>query len=303
VGLSDLLEIRGLGKRFGRRTVLENLDLNLPGGMVYGLLGKNGEGKTTLMRLVMGIVPPDGGSIRFDGRRISYREAGYKKAVFLIAEDPVFYEWMTVREFLRLNSAFYPAWQPKKAGRLLDRFGLPGKTRIRNMSRGMKLKLGMVAALAAEPRLLLLDDPTSGLDLPTRRDFLENLVSEILESGTSLLFATHMVHELEGLTGRIGILEGGRLLVEEATETLQKQVRRIRVSGRPEDLAGYPMESALTVSRKPGELEAVIWPRTERSLEKLDFDPACSLIVEELSLEDIFLAFTRRSRSGGGGSR
>ena len=213
--MSELLRIQGLAKNFGRKRVLEGFDLTVESGRVYGLLGRNGEGKTTLARILMGVIPADGGEVMYKGRRITYGQSAYKRNFGYVPEDPFFYDGMTVRSLLAFNAKFYPRWDHKRAAADLERFGLDPKARIGTLSRGMKLKLGLAVALAAAPELLILDDPTSGLDVPTRQDFLRDVIRELAASGTTVLFATHLVHELERIVERLLVLRGGRLILDE----------------------------------------------------------------------------------------
>jgi ABC-2 type transport system ATP-binding protein len=213
--MSELLRIKGLAKSFGRKKVLEGFDLTVESGRVYGLLGLNGEGKTTLARILMGIIPPDGGEIFFKGRRIAYGQSAYKRDFGYVPEDPFFYEDMTVRGLLDFNGRFYPKWDRKRAAADLERFTLDPKARVGTLSRGQKLKLGLAVALAAAPDFLILDDPTSGLDVPTRQDFLRDVIRELAASGTTVLFASHLVHELERIVERLLVLSGGRLILDE----------------------------------------------------------------------------------------
>lgn len=213
--MSELLRIEHLSKSFGRKEVLKDLSLSVESGRVHGLLGRNGEGKTTLARVLMGVIPADGGVVTFKGRRIGFGQSAYKREFGYVPEDPFFYEDMTVRRLLDFNARFYPRWDRKRIAADLERFGLDPKSRFGTLSRGQKLKLGLAAALAAAPELLILDDPTSGLDVPTRQDFLRDVIRELAASGTTVLFATHLVHELERVVERLLVLHGGRLIVDE----------------------------------------------------------------------------------------
>jgi ABC-2 type transport system ATP-binding protein len=221
--MSELLRIAGLAKSFGRKRVLKDFDLTVASGRVYGLLGRNGEGKTTLARILMGVIPADGGDILYRGRRISFGESAYKREFGYVPEDPFFYEDMSVRGLLDFNARFYPKWDRKRAAADLDRFALDPKSRIGTLSRGMKLKLGLAVALAASPEFLILDDPTSGLDVPTRQDFLRDVIRELAASGTTILFATHLVHELERIVERLLVLQGGRLILDEDFDKVKAQ--------------------------------------------------------------------------------
>src|SRR5512137_3169605 len=139
--MSEFLRIEGLTKRFGGRDVLHGLDLTLDEGRVYGLLGLNGEGKTTLARILMGVIPADGGVVTYKGRRVGFGQSAYKRAFGYVPEDPFFYEDMSVRGLANFNARFYPRWDRKRAASDLERFGLDPKARIGTLSRGQKLKL------------------------------------------------------------------------------------------------------------------------------------------------------------------
>jgi len=224
--MDEILRIENLSKSFGKKKVLENFSMSLMKGKVYGLLGKNGEGKTTLIRMIMGVTPPDNGEIFYKGDKIKFNRPLYKKEVGYIPEESIFFSRMTIDEILNFNSSFYPSWNAQKATDYLERLSLSKKLKIKNLSRGMKLKLGLIIALAAEPEFLILDDPTSGLDVPTRHDFLKDIIREILESGTTVLFSSHLVHELEGIIDQLGILHNGNLILEEDFEEVKSRNKK-----------------------------------------------------------------------------
>jgi ABC-2 type transport system ATP-binding protein len=130
---------------------------------------------------------------------------------------------MTVRALVAFNARFYPKWDGKRAAADLERFALDPKARVLTLSRGQKLKLGLAVALAAAPEFLVLDDPTSGLDVPTRQDFLRDVIQELAASGTTVLFATHLVHELERIVERVLVLRGGRLILDEDLDKVKAE--------------------------------------------------------------------------------
>jgi ABC-2 type transport system ATP-binding protein len=164
--MSELLKVEGLHKGFGRKKVLRGLSLSLEKGKVCGLLGKNGEGKTTLIRILLGVIPADSGRVIYAGKPVTFADSGYKRTIGYIAEDSIFYRRMRVAELLRFNAAFYPTWSSDRAEAYLGRLSLNRRDKVGSLSRGMALKLGLVVALSSSPELLILDDPTSGLDVP-----------------------------------------------------------------------------------------------------------------------------------------
>ena len=288
--MDEILSAKNLSKSFGKKKVLENYSMSLAEGKVYGLLGKNGEGKTTLIRMIMGVIPPDGGEIFYKGKKIKFNASLYKKEVGYIPEESIFFSWMTINEILNFNSSFYPSWNSQKAADYLERLSLSRKLKIKNLSRGMKLKLGLIIALASEPKLLILDDPTSGLDVPTRHDFLKDIIREILESGTTVLFSSHLVHELEGIIDQLGILHNGNLILEEDFEEVKGKTKRVRVTADsfPDKIS---IEGILTKQTNGNKCELVVYPWNEEKKKELEILSPTKIEVESLTLEEIFINF------------
>jgi ABC-2 type transport system ATP-binding protein len=293
--MSELLRIERLSKSFGRHRVLRDFELSIESGRIYGLLGLNGEGKTTLARILMGVIPADGGSVTFKGRKVTFGASAFKREFGYVPEDPFFYESMTVQGLLDFNARFYPRWDTKRAAADLGRFALNPKARIRTLSRGMKLKLELAVALAAAPEFLILDDPTSGLDVPTRQDFLRDIIRELAVSGTTILFATHLVHELERVVERLTILHGGRLVLDEDFETVKAQTRRVTLSFETPLTGSLNIPHVIRERRDGKEVEAVVYPwdgEAERAASALN--PFQS-DIEAMSLEDIFVSFVSKA--------
>ncbi|MGD9347821.1 MAG: ABC transporter ATP-binding protein [Candidatus Aminicenantes bacterium] len=289
--MDELLTIKGLSKSFGRKEVLKNFDLKLEKGKVYGLLGKNGAGKTTLIRMIMGVIPWDRGEIIYRGQTLKFADAAYKRNIGFIPEDSIFFSWMKIKELLNFNSSFYSSWNSKKAEIYLDRLGLDSRLKLRHLSRGMKLKVGLVVALAAEPEFLILDDPTSGLDVPTRQEFMRDVIREILEGGTTILFSSHLVHELEGIIDKMGILHEGHLVIEDEYVRVKDTTKRVLLLFENSIPTKISIKGVLTQKKDHNRLELVIHPWNEvkhRELESLD--PA-HMEVDPLTLEEIFVSF------------
>jgi ABC-2 type transport system ATP-binding protein len=289
--MSHVLEVRNLSKSFARKPVFKNLSLTLERGKVTGLLGRNGEGKTTLIRIIMGVIPADRGEIFFDGGIVKFGNAAYKREIGYIPEDPFFYGDMKVADLLDFNASFYPRWDNRRAEDYLRLFALDGGARVRTLSRGMKLKLGFLVALAARPGLLILDDPTSGIDVPTRHDFLKDVIRELADSGTTILFSTHLVHELERIVEHLIILHEGRLIVDQDYESLRRQVKRVRLSfeGSPPEKIDLP--GVLAELRDENRVELVIFPWDETAKRRTEEMPLVHQDIESLNLEEIFRGF------------
>ncbi len=292
--MSEILRINNLSKSYGRKKVLENFNMVLKKGKVYGLLGKNGEGKTTLIQMIMGIILSDKGEIFYKDEKIKFTHSYYKKEVGYIPEDCFFYSWMTIKELLDLNSSFYPKWNSKKAEEYLERFSLDKKMKIRHLSRGMKLKLGMIAALASEPELLILDDPTSGIDVPSRQEFLKDIIRELCDGGTTILFSTHLVHELEKIIEHLSILHGGYLILDEDYQMVRKMAKKVRMTFENSTPKKFDVEGILREKKEGNHTELVIYPWNEQKEKKLEELSPAHLEKEPLSLEELFVCFVSK---------
>lgn len=289
--MTELLRIERLAKSFGRHRVLGDLNLTIEPGRVYGLLGRNGEGKTTLARILMGVIPADGGAVFYKGRGIGFRDSAYKREFGYVPEDPFFYDGMSVRALLDFNSRFYPRWDGRRAAADIERFALDPGARIRTLSRGMKLKLGLAVALAAAPEFLILDDPTSGMDVPTRQEFLRDIIRELAASGTTVLFATHLVHELERIVERLLVLHGGRLILDEDFEKVKALTRRVTMSFEAPPSGPLGIPRTVRERRDGKSAEVVVYPWDEEAERAVAALQPSHSDIGPMSLEDIFVSF------------
>ena len=289
--MTGILTMKNLSKSFGRKKVLEDFNLSLEQGKVYGLLGINGEGKTTLIRMIMGVIPSDNGEILFKNKKISFRDDSYKKEIGFIAEESIFYSWMSIKELLSFNASFYPKWNTRKVNDYLEKYSLEPKTKIRHLSRGMKLKLGLIVTLASEPELLILDDPTSGLDVPTRHDFLKEIIKELSEAGTTILFSTHIVHEIEGIIDNLGILRYGRLILDEDFHDLKNSIKRVLLTSEDSLEDKITIDGIITQKINETQCEMVVYPWNEEKKKEIEALNFTNLEVKPLNLEEIFISF------------
>jgi ABC-2 type transport system ATP-binding protein len=223
-----MIEIDGLWKRFGRFDAVRGLDLSVPEGSAFALIGPNGAGKTTTIKTAMNIIAPDGGSVRImgvDSRRLGppdYARIGY------VSENQDLPEGLTVAQFLAYLRPFYPTWDRTLEAEVLGQSQLPPDRRIRNLSHGMRMKLALAGALAFRPRLLILDEPFSGLDSLVRDEFMELLLGQVGDA--TLLISSHELGEIEGVATHVGFIDQGRLLFQEPLEHLSARVREVHVT-------------------------------------------------------------------------
>jgi ABC-2 type transport system ATP-binding protein len=279
---TEAIRLDGLRRRYGRVQALDGMNVSARTGEVYGFLGRNGAGKTTTLRILMGIVPADSGTIHLFGEPIKHVSVAVKRRIGYVSQEQNFYPWMTARQLGDFVSAFYPSWDAREYERMLGVLDIAPNQRSVELSGGTRTKLALALALAPRPPLLLLDEPTAGLDPVARREFHE-LVSEVVrDRGVTVFLSSHLVDEVESIATRVGIIQHGRMRVEGDVPTLREKVRRVR-STEPLDLPpGFTQVRDDIWEAEPERWTEAQWPG--------------SVETEALSLEDIFLAF---ARSGG----
>jgi len=245
---------RGLSRRVSRGFAVADVSMTVPAGAIYGLLGPNGAGKTTTLRLVLDLLRPDRGEVEILGVDARRHPARARMRVGYVPERPAMPEWMTVERVMRHHAAFYPGWDPAYAGALRGRLRLDPGQRVRHLSKGEAGKLGLLLALSHHPALLLLDEPTDGLDPVARREFTELLLEYVSDTGATVLISSHLVHELERFADRVGVMDGGRLVAETPLEALRGSIKRLRVEAAPGMLGPLPFT---LLSREPHGREEV----------------------------------------------
>jgi ABC-2 type transport system ATP-binding protein len=219
------VHIEGVSRSFSGKPVLCGINATAEPGKVVGLLGRNGEGKTTLLRILLDILAAESGQVEVLGMRPDGSGA-IRKRVGYVPERPAFHDFMSVAEVLDLRRRFFPHWNTDKAADLCLRLGLDPAAKVRSASKGALGKLAWVCAAAHEPELFLLDEPTSGLDALVRDDLLSNLIEELHGKGKTFIIANHRMEELSGLLDEIWVLSGGELAVHQA-EALRTGAKRV----------------------------------------------------------------------------
>lgn len=227
------IHLKGITKRYGQRTALRHLDLAIPSGSIYALLGPNGAGKTTLLRCLTGLMRPEEGEGTVLGEVLGprYPSAAWKARVGYVAQPPALYEWMTARELFALARGLHPKWDEAMVSRYSDLFALPLDLKVKHMSLGVRAQLGLALAMGGNPDLLLLDEPTLGLDPANRHRYLQVLLEDSLESGRTVLFSSHDLHQIERLAEQVLILRDGEAVVSGAIDDLKLTEKRARVVG------------------------------------------------------------------------
>ncbi len=295
---SPAIVMRGVTRCYDGRPVVHDLHLTIPRGCVYGLLGRNGAGKSTTIRMLTGMVTPDAGTIEVLGEDLRELRPGTRERIAYLAEGHPLYRTMTIAGLSRFQSAFYSRWNDEVHRQILDHFGLDPRQRVWRLSRGQRAQVALALAVAPDPELLILDDPTLGLDTVVRREFLESLIQIIQRQGRTILLSSHILQDVERVADRIGILVDGVLRVDCPTDHFTEVVRKLVLTfeGTPppwpgttgvvSDVANGTRREVVLANYSPEHYELA------RSLKPAVID------VIDLSLEDAFIEYTRGRRRG-----
>ncbi len=294
--MDNVIRTERLTKYYGGSKVVDHLDLRIPRGIVYGLLGRNGAGKSTTLKMLTGMVRPDYGRIELLGEDVQTLSPATRARIAYLAEGHPLYTGMTIRQAVAFTASFYPNADRQLVEMILDHFALSPKAKIGRLSKGQRAQVSLALAMAPDPELLILDDPTLGLDTNVRRDFLESMIQIIQRRGRTILFSSHVLGDVERVADRVGVIIDGVLRVDCPAEQFKSSVRKVVA-----EFGGVPPK----VPSCPGLLSD--WcVGTRRELVFVGYGPRQRAIVEalsprrveilEMNLEDAFIEYTRGPR-------
>jgi ABC-2 type transport system ATP-binding protein len=224
-----VVSVTDLTRRFGAKAALSSVSLSMPRGAVYGLVGLNGAGKTTLIRHVLGLLRAESGSVRVFGKDPVADPVAVLSRIGYLSEENDLPGWMRVGELMRYSRAFYPAWDDAYAEELRQTFALDPTARIKNLSKGQKARAGLLIALAYRPELLVLDEPSSGLDPIVRKDILGAVIRTIADEGRTVLFSSHLLEEVEQVADHVTMISHGKVVLSAPLDAIRESHR---VDGR-----------------------------------------------------------------------
>jgi ABC-2 type transport system ATP-binding protein len=291
---SPLVTLTGLTREYKGYRALDGLSLELRSRTTVGLLGPNGAGKTSCMKIMMGLLSPTSGSVSIFGRDVFSDGPEVRQHIGYVPEDPWLCPWMTVRQVVRFASSLYRRWCNALAESLLGELALPPDRAVKHLSRGMRMKAALLVALAHRPRLLILDEPMSGLDPIARDELIELLVKSRSAETECILFSSHQIDDVARLADEVAILNAGKLLVHSPIDGLIESTKRV--------------EAVLRDGRLPERVpQQAVWQRVDRrqwSMTLHPFDSAlvdslqqtsqvCSASVVGIGLEQIYKDFIR----------
>lgn len=294
--MSEILRSEGLTVRYGRAVACEDVSFSVPQGSVFALLGRNGAGKSSLVRCLLGQQKPARGRSLLFGEDIWKTRTKTMARVGAVPEEPDAPPEMTARQLARFCGRLYPSWDGAGVAARLTRFGVPGNVPFGKLSKGQKQEVMLALALGHAPELLILDDPTLGLDAVARQALYEELVGELADRGTTVFLATHDLAGVEGIASHVAILKNGHLVLDEAMESLKSRFRRIRYGNQAtETRTEYGTEldafDALRVKVRGWGVDAVVANYEDSLFERFRAtDGVMDASASPLSLEEIFVA-------------
>ncbi len=236
----SVIEIKNLSRDFGQTRALDNVSLSVPRGVVMGLVGLNGAGKTTMLKHVMGLLRAQSGSVTVFGVDPSRQPESALSKVGYLTEEDTLPGWIKVWQLLRFSKPFYPNWDDDYAQELIETFKLPLDKKVKQLSKGQRARCVLVVALAHRPELLVLDEPSSGLDPVVRNDILAAVIRTIADSGRTVLFSSHLLDEVQRVSDLVGVVRNGKLVECGPLESLRTRYQRVTLRWTDPDTTGSP---------------------------------------------------------------
>ena len=283
---SPCLALRGLTLSFGKQRVLDGLDWSLRSGRVVGLLGRNGAGKTTLIETLLGLREPQAGEATMFGQPSLALGDDARARIGYVPQRSDLFEWMTADQLLAYFRSFYPRWNTAKVDGLISRWDIARDKPIRKLSGGQQQRLSIIRALAHEPELLVLDEPVASLDPAARRDFLGELVDQVIDRRTTIVFSTHILSDLERVAVDVAFLSGGRIALHAPLDELLES--SVRLGGVPADVRRFVDQHQLQAISRDAGVPVIARGRDAEAIPLAT--PTVS--VDRATLEDLFLALT-----------
>jgi len=285
-----IVEVQNLVRTFGKRRALDDVSMVLERGTVLGLVGQNGAGKTTLIKHILGLLRAESGSVRVFGMDPVANPPGVLSRIGYLSEEGDLPLWMRLDELVRYSAAFYPGWDARYAESLRKEFGLAGDAKLGAMSKGQRARAGLLVALAFRPELLLLDEPSSGLDPVVRRDILGAIIRTIADEGRTVLFSSHLLAEVEQVSDRIVMVRAGKIVLDDELAEIKMTHHRVDL-GFAEALSTPPVLAGAVGWMGGGKNWSVVWRGDIHLLEAAVAKTGGRVLNRGgVSLDDIFVA-------------
>jgi ABC-2 type transport system ATP-binding protein len=291
-----IIETEQLCKSYKGVPALRGLDLAVPAGSIFGFLGRNGAGKTTTIKTLLGLLHSDSGSARIFGIPVldADRSVPIRRRIGFVTEDKELYPYMTVGQIIQFTRPFFPKWRSDLERRYLEMFELPLKKKIPDLSKGMRSKLMLLLAISRGAELLILDEPTDGLDPAAIEDVLKELVALTASSEITIFFSSHQLSEVERIADNIGIIDRGKLVVSGALDDMKARYQRLHVTLADGAQAPANWGDVVVSARQEGRVVSILASRNADAIaERARAIPGAQVERFPVTLSDIFLEHVR----------
>lgn len=292
--IETVLETESLTKYYGSTLAVDHLNMKIPRGCICGFVGRNGAGKTTAIKLMLGLLNPTAGSSRLLGCDSQQLKPAIRQRIGYVTEGHRLFRWMSICELEKFQRSFFPnQWDDKFFADMIEYFELPRKKKIKHLSNGERAQVSLALALAPNPELLIMDDPTLGLDAAIRRQFLEGMIELIMREGRTVLFSSHILGDVERVSDRIVVIDKGVLRADCSLEEFRAAVKKVILSFADSPPAEVDIEGLLHCRRSENELELILVRTAEEQIAKwADVNKAEKYHLVKMNLEDQFIEYT-----------
>jgi ABC-2 type transport system ATP-binding protein len=289
-----VLQTEGLTKYYGGTLAVDHLNMKIPQGCICGFVGRNGAGKTTAIKLMLGLLKPTAGSSRLLGCDSAALTPAIRQRIGYVTEGHRLFRWMSISELEKFQRSFFPKqWDDKFFADMIEYFNLPKKKKIKHLSNGERAQVSLALALAPNPELLIMDDPTLGLDAAIRRQFLEGMIELIMREGRTVLFSSHILGDVERVSDRILVIDKGVLRANCSLDEFRAAVKKVILSFAGSPPAEVDIEGLLHCRRSENELELILVNTPDEQIGNwADKNKAENYQIAKMNLEDQFIEYT-----------
>lgn len=293
---SPVIEVKELSRRFGKSLALDQISFEIQPGWVYGLVGANGAGKTTLMKHLLGLLRAKQGTVRAFGLDPVKHPVEVLSRIGYLSEERDLPEWMRVDELLSYTGAYYPTWDREYALELLGTFALDPSKKVKQLSKGMRAQAGLIAAVAHHPELLLLDEPSTGLDAVVRKDILNAIIRTVTNAGRTVIFSSHLLDEVELMSDYVLMVDRGRLVLQGSLDDIRQRHQMLAVNF-PTAINAIPaVDGMLSASGLGRQWTLLCDGDTQETQRVLQGQGAEVTLTRTASLQEIFVARAGKRR-------
>jgi len=291
---TTVLETKNLTKYYGKRLAVDHLSIKIPRGSICGFLGRNGAGKTTAIKLMLGLLRPTAGSASLLGCDSQALTPDIRARVGYVTEGHRLFRWMTIDRLEKFQRPFFPdQWNSDFFAEMIDYFALSRKQKIKHLSNGQRAQVSLALTLAPNPELLIMDDPTLGLDAAIRRQFLEGMIQLIMKQGRTVLFSSHILGDVERVCDRILVLDDGVLRADCSLEQFRQSVKKVKMAFPNSIPEHIDMPGLLQYRENDKDLELVLVGTSEQVMRQwAQANQVSKVEVAAMNLEDQFIEFT-----------